>query len=358
MTTRNAHRKIIGVAALAGFLASVPAASAYNVRTCNGQKVKWASGPTVEYEVQSASFPPGLPERDALERVRAAWNTFAPGSGFEILFTDSNESGWMSGDGLNTVTFSDLSGVALAATVLRYSPCAPPYTPGLDGSIIEADILFNSNYVWNVATQPAPDSEGYSLALVGVREFGQSLGLLPENRWLAMMNTYYPLGGVLGNANDPDPHADDVAGARALYPQVPAIPLFDLAASAYKRDISNFYLVTTPIPAPGSALRCLGKSLVFTVSNRGNVPMSNVPVAFYLSTNRTISTGDFFLGRVTIPILPAGSESTYSASVTIPCSAPSGSRYIGYLLDAERDFSETDEDNNGVGYVSPTTILP
>ena len=186
--------------------------------------------------------------------------------------------------------------------------------------------------------------------LIAAHEFGHSMGFLHETDRLATMNTYYPGAGVLGNNNDPDPHANDVAGDRFLYGS--GGTYHDVAASAYYRDSPGGSFA---IPAPPLVRRGGYAKLRFTISNRGTEREDYVLVHFYLSRDRWIDTADTYLGAVAYWMDP-GFEGTFTVGLQIPPSVAPGYYFIGYLLDPYRFIAETDEDNNGVAYMDWTGI--
>lgn len=72
---------------------------------------------------------------------------------------------------------------------------------------------------------------------------------------------------------------------------------------------------------------------------------------FKLSTNRFISQSDFTLATFIIPsgLAPNSYAATELQTLNIPCSWPSGTSYIGILLDTTEVVDEYDEGNNGNG---------
>lgn len=326
-----------------------PPAWAYQYWTCDGERVTW-EGSGIGYRVANISFPPRSPQRAAIGRARTSWNLYSPGSVFRFWFRDVGDTSWESGDGQNTVGFTSAYGWGantLAVTLTRFDPC----WWFDDGSINETDVLFNPAKTWNFATNPAPDATGFSLAAVGTHELGHALGLDHEDRWMATMNSIYPNSGVLGNDNEPDPHADDVAGSRFLYG----------ASSSARRDVamSVFNRVgagtSALIPAPATARKGANQTLSFTISNRGTVRENSMVVHVYASTDRRITSLDLYLGAVTLWADP-GFEGTFSVTVRIPTTLATGYYYLGFMADPGNTIFETDEWNNGVGFTTRTYV--
>ena len=89
-------------------------------------------------------------------------------------------------------------------------------------------------------------------------------------------------------------------------------------------------------------------NIQYRIKNIGTELANNFTLRLYYSTNSTITTGDTYLNHeVTINSLAAGASTIiYSASITIPASATSGTRYIGAYVDYNHQVSETNESNN------------
>lgn len=336
------------VLALSLGIAASPS-SAYVYPTCSGDRQVWGST-NVTYYPANMSFPGSY--RTALDTVLYAWNYQSPGTRFRFNFTYNDATTWQSGDGVNTVGFTsdyDWQG-ALAVEITRYNTC---YWWG-GGSIKESDIMFNPAYSWstevNPSTRPRSGQGYYNLSLVGIHEFGHGFGLKHEDTKMATMNSYYPNSGVLGNNNDVHPHADDVLGDRVGYGT--CCTEHDVAASAYQRTGTG---TSNLISAPSIAYRGHPTSFKFTISNRGTANQSSVRVQFYLSTDRTITASDTYLGAATYS-LNAGFEGTYYANTTIPSSLTPGSYYFGWIVDPLGSIYEVNEGNNSVGLENATSI--
>lgn len=90
----------------------------------------------------------------------------------------------------------------------------------------------------------------------------------------------------------------------------------------------------------------------YRVRNAGSANASNVTVRFYYSTNTTIDTSDTYLGvsrtfssllaRRTYP----STFTTYTATVVLPVDASTGTRYIGAIIDYNKQVTESNENNN------------
>jgi hypothetical protein len=338
---------------LALFLAITAApAFGYNYSTCYGNLQVWGSN-AINYYPADISFPAGTPWRTALDGVLYAWNYQTPGTQYRLGFVYNNATTWQSGDGVNSVGFTaqyDWQG-ALAVTLTRYGSCN---FFSRRGTIQESDIMFNPAYTWSTELNPwtRPNSyQGYyNLPLVGIHEFGHGFGLKHEDARMATLNSYYPNSGVLGDGNEIHPHADDVWGDRAGYGT--CCTAHDVAASAYERTGSG---VSNLIQPPSTAFRGAPTSFRFTISNRGTANQGAVRVEFYLSTDRTVTPADVYLGAANYS-LNAGFEGTYYATVTLPAGLTPGSYYIGWIVDPWGSISESNEGNNTVVFEQPTNV--
>ncbi len=83
--------------------------------------------------------------------------------------------------------------------------------------------------------------------------------------------------------------------------------------------------------------------------NNGTAATGNYTVSYYASTNSTISTSDYFLGSVGLGSLAPFDYANSALSTTFP-NIPTGSYYIGWIIDAGNSVGEFLEGNN-TGYV-------
>ena len=93
----------------------------------------------------------------------------------------------------------------------------------------------------------------------------------------------------------------------------------------------------------------------YTVQNQGGAQAVHVdiPIAFYLSTDATITTGDIPLGVQNMPVVfQAGGSYSGSKTVTIPTSVSVGNYYVGAIVDYNNIEVETNESNNA--FAGPT----
>ncbi|HEX7153621.1 MAG TPA: PKD domain-containing protein [Thermoanaerobaculia bacterium] len=330
-------------------LAAAPA-GAYTYDVCRNP-IKWPSN-LVIWNVSSTSFG-GTPWEASLNTARNAWND-APGNNFNIGYYWTTDVSTNTSDGKNSIlmpsNWSD--GGALAVTYTRRPFC---FFFSTGSHWQEADMLFNPNKTWDTSTNPpAPVDAPFNSTIVATHEHGHGLGLLHENDTFALMNEYYPGGGVVGTAYQVQPHADDVAGARNLYKPSTPYTVRDVAATPYRHSTSDGR-ASEPIPAPSAFYRGQTISFQFTVENRGNIT-ENVPVYFYASATRQVTTSSRLLGTAQLSI-PAGVSATPTLSVPIPTNGPWDYQYLGWIIDPLNSIPEIDEGNNGATLIRRTNFI-
>jgi hypothetical protein len=185
--------------------------------------VKWATLPMRYFVtnrgttgVTAAQF------RDAAARAFATWQGVgsASVSAQFVGFTSANPD---DEDGQNTLGFEsrpDLERV-LGSTSFLFDDAT--------GSLIEADIFFNTAFAWSVAS--GAESGKYDLESIILHETGHLFGLghsgLGETellagggrRVVAAGAVMFPIAFSPGNVTDRKPFADDIAGLSELYPR-------------------------------------------------------------------------------------------------------------------------------------------
>jgi hypothetical protein len=351
MQNKN-HVHTLLIALIGTTFAAGSPAFAYDYDHCVGDRVDWGRT-AVSFYPSRVSFPNGNAESLALDAAFDAWNNHAPGTKFRFAIVYDDVATWTSGDGKNSVgfTYSYDWGTYTLAVTLRRQTC---YWWG-SGDIKEADVLFRPGIPWTFVTSPpSPPSPSppYNLTLVAIHELGHAFGLNHQKDAIATMNDLYPDGGTLGNFNLIHPHSDDIYGNRVGYGT--CCTDRDVYANAYRSTSSTS---TDWIPAPSLAYTGLPVSFQFTIGNRGTTNEGSARVQFYLSTDRFISTSDTYLGAATFS-LNSGGTGTFNASATIPVSLPSGTYYLGWIVDPLGSIPEVDESNNAVALVSSTSVMP
>ena len=334
------YNRTVTCGLMAAALAMPSLASAYGWDTCGGNTVRWKSNPT--FRASDISFPSGSQSRATLQSMV---NEINRTNGFNLNVGFGTDTGNSSSfNGVNEIGFvSDLPSDVLGnARTKRNLFC---YSSN-SARIQEADIRFNSNISWtNSAFTGANFGSPFSLALVALHEFGHGLGLNHYNNTPATMNAFYPNGGSLGR-NTVGLHGDDTAGLRWLYGGGSGGN--DLFATKFKNagaTMERNLIRTTGGSITTSLNKGTSYQIDYSLQNKGSNRNNNVITRLYASTNAFISTSDYYLGQISWS-MPAGSHVESNVTVNIPNSIPSGQYYIGYVVDSNRQVSESNESNN------------
>ncbi len=137
------------------------------------------------------------------------------------------------------------------------------------------------------------------------------------------------------------------------------------AASGWSPALS--VTVSAPANAPDLALSAIsatvssGKVAVkSTLKNQGSVATAGtVTVAFYLSTDPSLGSGDVLLGnRVRTSALGAGATDSATTTLAVPAGTPPGDYHVLGLADSKNAQLETDEANNGAATAARLPIRP
>lgn len=113
---------------------------------------------------------------------------------------------------------------------------------------------------------------------------------------------------------------------------------------------TNFAFMNSTFVVPGGNF-----SVTAYPRNNGTAASGNYSVSFYASTNNVISTFDYFLGSVNLGSLPAFNWSTATLNTAFPGTVPTGSYYVGWIIDSTGANAEFDESNN-TGLISNTLL--
>ncbi len=94
-----------------------------------------------------------------------------------------------------------------------------------------------------------------------------------------------------------------------------------------------------------------GKSInvKHVVRNMGTAKSGTFYISYYASTDKTISKSDYYLGRKKLSAIAPFSQLHVSWNGSLPDTIPSGSYYIGWIIDSTSSINEFDESNNS-GY--------
>ncbi|MCU0915265.1 MAG: hypothetical protein MUC88_11965 [Planctomycetes bacterium] len=77
----------------------------------------------------------------------------------------------------------------------------------------------------------------------------------------------------------------------------------------------------------------------------GETEIGEVYVYFYVSADTAITASDYYLGRLGV-YLSASGEASLTWRGTLPTAIPTGSYYVGWIIDPDNRFVEADETNN------------
>ena len=355
---KNTHMNL-AITALVAAMAIPSIASAYTWETCGGNRVRWRSNPT--FKASDVSFPNGGAYKAALQTV---FNEINDTHGFSLSVGLGTDTGNISSfNGVNEIAFvSDLPSDVLGREKTKFGPLC--YSSS-SSRIKESDIRFNSGNLpagrsWTLApfTGYTPSQiNTYSFHIVALHEVLHGLGLKHTNNKLATMNSAYPNSGTIGFLHEALPHGDDTAGLRFLYGGGPAGN--DLVASRFKNGGGastqpNRIRRASNNTITNSMQKGVSYKIEYSIENNGSSNKNNVKTGFYASTDGYITTSDYYLGAVYWN-MPSGSNVQSSVTVNVPTSIPSGSYYIGYVVDSNSNVNESDEENNRAQHFSGDT---
>lgn len=105
-------------------------------------------------------------------------------------------------------------------------------------------------------------------------------------------------------------------------------------------------LVPVSLHGPAQASPGESISVKIGIDNKGQVPSQVTTVAFYVSSDRTLGSGDIYLGSARLPGIDSGATLTLSYDATIPASVASGTYYLGTCIDYSNVVEESNENNN------------
>jgi subtilase family serine protease len=110
-------------------------------------------------------------------------------------------------------------------------------------------------------------------------------------------------------------------------------------------QVTNPDLTVTAVSAASSAASGgYLNPISVTASVTGTTAVLSPHVQVYLSSDATITTGDTQVCDVVVALSPT--TRTFSCSGAIPASLPAGTYYLGAIIDAGGQFTETNESNN------------
>ena len=90
------------------------------------------------------------------------------------------------------------------------------------------------------------------------------------------------------------------------------------------------------------------------IVSTGTAEPGSINVYFYASTDTSITSSDYYLGRTDVWLSP-GASVTLTLRSTFPTSIPQGSYYVGWIIDPDNRFSEQNKTNN-IAYKSTLAL--
>jgi len=115
-------------------------------------------------------------------------------------------------------------------------------------------------------------------------------------------------------------------------------------------------LIVTAVTSPTTGVVGGKIDASFGIKNQGGQAAGSFRVGFYLSTDSTITTGDFPSWGCSYDSLAAGESSGCSGLIEIPSSLPAGLYYLGAYADTDGTITESSESNNGLAAPNRITI--
>lgn len=190
----------------------------------NGRAVqlKWERLP-MRYFITNRGGPGVTPDQfqAAVGRAFQSWQE-VPTATFSGTFAGFTPANPFDDDGMTALGFlsrPDQDRVLAATRVLRNE---------LTGEILEADIFFNSAFLWSVS--PTGQTERFDVESIALHEIGHLLGLghsaIGETelqpggrrRVIAAAAVMFPIAFTAGSVEERRLHADDIAGVSDIYP--------------------------------------------------------------------------------------------------------------------------------------------
>ena len=254
-----------------------------------------------------------------------------------------------SGDGDNTMGFLNETGLNSEYSLSYASALAWAVSFTSSGDTVECDVMLDNTLAW----QTGPDDNNWFQSTV-LHELGHCRGLNHYNSFHAIQNS-----GQSKYLRDEVLYMDDRDAIRQN------------STTVSERDIivhHKWHDGTQPqwMSMSPTTLR-EGDRIDFNdvnVENRGSLDFgSTVEIAFYLSTNPTITDSDTRISTASWSSFPHFTSSTFDISTTIPEVDDCGTYYAGAIVDPDDDWSERFEGNNsvvmtnGVPYTG-TTFVP
>lgn len=271
-------------------------------------------------------------------------------------FGDNSENefcGWVTGATMMSIYGGSGWGTSLAVTA-TFSSCNCC-------EIVQADVMFNPAYSWVYSFDAAFNSSPINYQPVVIHELGHTWGLQRGTcnedysySQPSVMHAYY--SGVVEDGWGL--HGWDAFAIREIYDAQIGVPTFtDVGVESYIASGSLVNAVTNAaVYRPGDPISIFN----ITTENMSNTTQTDVRLRFYLSTNRTISTGDHQIGGYWFynSIGPGGFGETNVISA-VP-NVPPGTYYVGVIVSRGGDSYLSDDfpSNNSTWLPNTVQVLP
>lgn len=331
-------------------------------RTCDGNKVKWGSN-SVSLRASNVSFPSGSAFGNSLSTSVSRLNDNPSKFNFSLSFGDTSVK---RDNGQNEVWFSNDQGIlnGAPAVTLTWSHCY--WLFGWHYGIDETDVIFNAgvNYTTSMSKGNIWPFGGANrpFQTTAIHELGHAMGLLHENRWYNIMGQDWDHIHVNGSTARSYLGEDAADGSVILYGSTTGT-MEDVSLTNFKYSGTNgqystheptkMYNISNAVLSwftdAGERRYRVNKSqsvqLELTGENNGK-SNQNVKIAYYISTNSTISTADRLIGTGSLT-LNRNQPYTFKRTLTIPGDLTSGTNYwIGAVVDYDNAVVETVSSNN------------